>query len=133
MQLAPSRRPETNNSRSEVNLKNLQQLYPQFMSLLFERSEELCRNTPIQAAERGTDLVALAHSKANELREIREAVERIRNRSYGICEECEAVIPVARLISRPQTRLCVNCQSEIERTCLIRGRSKNDFITFRGN
>lgn len=46
---------------------------------------------------------------------IDEALERIKEKTYGICESCEGEIQLGRLKVLPFTRLCVRCQEENER------------------
>jgi RNA polymerase-binding transcription factor len=46
---------------------------------------------------------------------IQEALERVDDGSYGVCESCESEIAEGRLEALPFTRLCVNCQAERER------------------
>lgn len=46
---------------------------------------------------------------------IREALERIENGEFGICENCEEEIGEARLRARPVTTLCIECKTEQER------------------
>jgi len=46
---------------------------------------------------------------------IDEALQRIADKSYGICESCEGEIHLGRLKILPFTRLCVKCQEENER------------------
>jgi RNA polymerase-binding protein DksA len=50
-----------------------------------------------------------------EMEEIDDALERIDNYSYGLCEECEQPIPLSRLFAAPATRFCVDCQRANER------------------
>lgn len=45
---------------------------------------------------------------------IREALARIDEGEYGICEECEEDIAEARLKAQPMATLCVHCQSRRE-------------------
>ena len=42
------------------------------------------------------------------------ALRKIDDGSYGICEECEDEIPVARLKAIPDARYCISCQAELE-------------------
>ena len=63
---------------------------------------------------------------------IEEALERIEDGSYGICDSCEEEIPVDRLKAMPFTRLCVQCQSERE-TEAKRMRRTDDSAAFRRN
>ena len=45
---------------------------------------------------------------------IKEALERIENKTYGICEECGEQISEARLKARPVTTLCIDCKKRQE-------------------
>ena len=46
---------------------------------------------------------------------IQEALQRIENGSFGICEGCGESIGEARLQARPVTTLCIECKEEAER------------------
>ncbi|MFA5516333.1 MAG: RNA polymerase-binding protein DksA [Desulfuromonadales bacterium] len=46
---------------------------------------------------------------------IREALARIDEGGFGICESCEEEISDARLRARPVTTLCIECKTEQER------------------
>ncbi|HWP23675.1 MAG TPA: TraR/DksA C4-type zinc finger protein [Candidatus Binatia bacterium] len=46
---------------------------------------------------------------------IDEALQRIADKTYGICESCEGEIQLGRLKVLPFTRLCVKCQEENEK------------------
>ena len=46
---------------------------------------------------------------------IDEALQRIKEKSYGLCESCEGEIQLGRLKVLPFTRLCVKCQEENEK------------------
>jgi DnaK suppressor protein len=48
------------------------------------------------------------------LYEIEEALKRIENGTYGICELCGKPIPAARLEALPFARLTVDCQAQAE-------------------
>ena len=45
---------------------------------------------------------------------IREALDRIENGTYGLCEECGEEISEKRLTARPVTTLCIECKSSQE-------------------
>jgi DnaK suppressor protein len=45
------------------------------------------------------------------LAKIEEALERISDGTYGICEECGEQIGVDRLKARPVTTLCIDCKA----------------------
>jgi len=44
-----------------------------------------------------------------------EALERLREGEYGICQECEETIAPARLRAMPEVTTCVRCQDRLER------------------
>ena len=46
---------------------------------------------------------------------IREALQRIEDGEFGICESCEEEIGEARLEARPVTTMCIDCKTEQER------------------
>ncbi|MDD6087751.1 MAG: RNA polymerase-binding protein DksA [Desulfovibrionaceae bacterium] len=48
------------------------------------------------------------------IRKIHEALRRIDEGVYGICEECGEEISLSRLKARPVTTLCINCKSRQE-------------------
>jgi DnaK suppressor protein len=45
---------------------------------------------------------------------IQEALQRIEEGEYGICEECGEEIGIERLKARPVTTLCIECKSNQE-------------------
>ncbi len=45
---------------------------------------------------------------------IEEALRRLDNGEYGICEECGEKIGIERLKARPVTTLCIECKSSQE-------------------
>ena len=44
-----------------------------------------------------------------------EALERLRDGSYGTCQECDEAIAPARLKAMPEVTTCVRCQDRRER------------------
>jgi len=46
---------------------------------------------------------------------IRDAIQRLDDGVYGVCESCEELIGTARLKARPVTTLCIDCKTEQER------------------
>ena len=48
------------------------------------------------------------------LAKIKEAMERLENGTYGICESCDDDISAKRLEARPVTTLCVKCKTAQE-------------------
>ena len=45
---------------------------------------------------------------------IKEAIARIENGTYGVCEMCGEEISEARLKARPVTTLCIDCKKSQE-------------------
>ena len=45
------------------------------------------------------------------IKKIDEALDRMDQNTYGICERCEEEIPYPRLKARPVTTLCINCKT----------------------
>ncbi len=76
---------------------------------------------PIHMADVGTDtydqdfMLGLAESERQRLREIDAALMRIEDRTYGVCQMTEKVIPKARLNAKPWARLTIEAAREIER------------------
>ena len=48
------------------------------------------------------------------LTKVQEALERIENKTFGICEECGNEIAKERLLIRPVTTFCVSCKESLE-------------------
>ena len=49
------------------------------------------------------------------INKIKEALERIDDGTFGICEMCGEDISAARLKARPVTTLCIDCKIEQEK------------------
>ena len=50
-----------------------------------------------------------------QIREIDEALEKIKREEFGICESCGEDIPEGRLKARPNAIYCIQCKDEIEK------------------
>jgi DnaK suppressor protein len=48
------------------------------------------------------------------LTKIDQALERIENGTFGICEECGQAIGLKRLEARPVTTMCIECKTDQE-------------------
>lgn len=57
------------------------------------------------------------------IKKIQEALQRLDEGDYGICEECGSEIGVPRLKARPVTTLCINCKSKQEDVEALQGES----------
>ncbi len=49
------------------------------------------------------------------INKIRQGLERIKDGSFGRCENCEEDIGTERLRARPVTTFCIDCKTEQER------------------
>ena len=58
--------------------------------------------------------VSLLQRAQRELDEVRAALQRLADGSYGECVSCGAAIGLPRLRAVPEARLCVACQSAAE-------------------
>jgi DnaK suppressor protein len=68
------------------------------------------------SSERDRELGLLLGDRDREkLHAIDEALLRINEGEYGICEECEEEIPLGRLKAMPFARHCVKCKSDLEK------------------
>lgn len=75
---------------------------------------------PTDMADVGTDAseqdlaLNLLGSEEEVLEQIDAALQRIKDGTYGRCEECSLGIPKARLDAIPYTSLCVKCAARQE-------------------
>lgn len=68
------------------------------------------------SSERDRELGLLLGDREREkVHAIDEALLRIDEDEYGICEECEEEIPLGRLKAMPFARHCVKCKSDLEK------------------
>jgi len=92
--------------------------------VLLEQMAELKVERNIDAIEKGDEIdlatgeisreldakITMRHYK--QVKEIQDALERLKLGEYGICEDCGEPIPEQRLRLFPAARLCVRCQEE---------------------
>jgi DnaK suppressor protein len=81
----------------------------------------------LASEERDRDInMILSDRDRQKLQSIDEALERLKQGTYGICEECELDIAEERLKALPFTRLCVSCQADQEKEAKQVRRSEED-------
>jgi DnaK suppressor protein len=56
----------------------------------------------------------LAEVESRELASIENALQRMRDGQYGVCEGCSSSIPMARLNALPYATQCIECQRASE-------------------
>jgi RNA polymerase-binding transcription factor len=69
----------------------------------------------IQFAQERDFAMGTINRESTRLREIRAALQRIHNGSFGICVNCEEEISAKRLVAVPWTPLCISCQETEDR------------------
>ncbi len=62
----------------------------------------------------GDFLHLLSDSKREEIVRIDEALRRLDDGNYGICQQCGEPIPIERLEIQPYTPYCVECKEDLE-------------------
>jgi DnaK suppressor protein len=55
------------------------------------------------------------------IRKMQEALGRIEDGTFGICDRCSGPISEKRLIARPVTTLCIDCKTKEEKLERQRG------------
>ena len=70
----------------------------------------------IASSERERELTLMLGDRDREkLAETEEAIERVKNKTYGVCDECGEPIGEARLMAMPFTKVCIDCKSKDEK------------------
>jgi len=59
--------------------------------------------------------LGLASNDRKSLYELNDALKKVEDGTFGICEECKHLITKARLKALPHARLCVKCQEKREK------------------
>ena len=82
--------------------------------------------------ERDRELSLLLTGREKEkLTAINEALEKLDEGTYGICEECGEKIGAGRIKVMPLAKFCVSCQSKLEKEMSILKKTEED-VTYRG-
>jgi len=56
----------------------------------------------------------LNYRNNQKINKINDALEKIEDKTYGLCQECEEEIPEKRLFHNPYFVICVSCAEERE-------------------
>ncbi|MDD4908767.1 MAG: TraR/DksA family transcriptional regulator [Candidatus Omnitrophica bacterium] len=59
--------------------------------------------------------MGIASNERKIVYDIDDAIKRIEDGSYGICEDCKGIIAKTRLKAIPYARLCLKCQEKREK------------------
>ena len=65
------------------------------------------------------------------IKQIDDALERMEDGSYGVCESCGLEIAEERIAAMPFTRLCRDCQQDQEREAKSQRRFDDERNTYR--
>lgn len=59
--------------------------------------------------------LGIASNERELIYELEDALKRIEEGTYGVCEDCKELITKTRLKALPYARLCVKCQQKREK------------------
>lgn len=65
----------------------------------------------------------IANHQLDELKQIEEALRKIREGTYGICDMCGINIPIGRLKAKPFAKFCTECRTVFEQENLKRAKA----------
>ena len=68
--------------------------------------------------------------EAKLIKKIEDALQRLEDGTFGICEECGEEIPLKRLMARPVTTLCIACKKEQEAAERVRGENEQRCVYY---
>ncbi len=98
------------------------------LHLLLEEAGKMCQDMredpsefpdPTDRASLESDRNFLLRIKDRErklITKVREALDRIDNGTFGVCDSCGKAISAKRLIARPVTTQCIDCKTEQEKS-----------------
>ena len=82
----------------------------------------------IQAASQRALAVCNLDREYNELRNVRAAIRRIQEGSFGTCQECDEDIHPKRLAAVPWATFCIRCQEAADRKNREIGATDRDLL-----
>ncbi|MBI4278433.1 MAG: TraR/DksA C4-type zinc finger protein [Armatimonadetes bacterium] len=85
--------------RSGMNFEGYDEDLTDFAADTFEREKGLAVGSSIQGL----------------LKQVEDALAKVKNKTYGTCERCGSPIAIERLRALPWAKLCVTCKTEEER------------------
>ena len=97
--------------RQQALTQRLADLEKRLASVTRDITKTLSSDFAEQATERENDdvLEEIARETQISIRNLKSALQRLEDGSYGICVSCGEDISAARLQVIPETTLCVNC------------------------
>jgi DnaK suppressor protein len=97
----------------EARITELERGIRQRDGILVEQSSD--QLDEIQRASERDLAISNIDRGSKQLRDARAALRRIRDGSFGVCEQCEEEIPLKRLVAIPWASLCIQCQEALDR------------------
>ena len=91
---------------------------------IYESSQEMGQDGIQDIADEAANiynkqiLLTLNENERMRLRDVDESLDRIGNRTYGVCEECGEPIGLKRLEVKPVAKYCVPCKTKLEKGTL---------------
>lgn len=77
-----------------------------------ERSDEIDQAS---ADYQRSQMLRFRNRDAFYAKKLKQALVKMSEEDYGLCEECDANISFKRLIARPTAELCITCKDEAEK------------------
>jgi DnaK suppressor protein len=108
--------PSKNEERRTKLMEKVQQLHGSVSKeeIAIERNAELIDEIQ-RTSEREIALTLMNHDWKTAA-QVRAALQRLEDGTYGICESCEEPIGERRLDAIPWARLCIRCQSAADQS-----------------
>lgn len=97
--------------QADATVSDMTDNQPNFPDPTDRASMESDRNFTLRIRDRERKLIG----------KIKEALERIEDGTFGLCEECGQEIGLKRLEARPVTTLCIECKTREEKDEKARG------------
>ncbi|RDU55860.1 RNA polymerase-binding protein DksA [Helicobacter sp. MIT 00-7814] len=79
----------------------------------------------VAASAHGNKTISIMELQKKEIQEIEHSLEKIKNKTYGICEMCDEEISIERLKIKPHAKYCIQCREYFEKTQHLQDKFKN--------
>ncbi len=99
-------------NRKKIILENLQSNSNEIEAL---HNSVPSDSTDFSVIETGSQIdFTISTNLKEELLEIENSLEKIKNKTYGICESCDDNINIERLKVKPHAKYCITCRQIVE-------------------
>jgi len=106
----------------EINKKSIQKELESFASedpnlkhnweAKYPNREDGDKDDEADEVQEYDNMLALEHSLELKLKDVKSALEKIENGTYGVCENCGKEITEERLLACPEAKTCLNCNKK---------------------